>query len=66
MILCLHIQFVCHFRYILDHPDLFRGEKVLDVGSGCAASAIACKLVGVSRVTANDTDKGRPLIIGFR
>ena len=39
---------------------------MLDVGSGCGASAIACKLVGASRVTANDTDKGRPLIIGLR
>ena len=34
---------------------------MLDVGSGCGASAIACKMVGASRATANDTDQGMPL-----
>ncbi|XP_058457737.1 electron transfer flavoprotein beta subunit lysine methyltransferase-like isoform X2 [Malaya genurostris] len=43
-------------RYILDNDQLFSGRHVLDVGCGCGASAIASKLVGAKRVTANDID----------
>lgn len=34
------------------------GTNVLDIGSGCGASAIAAKMIGASRVVANDIDPG--------
>lgn len=43
-------------RFVLDRPRLFHNKKVLDVGSGCGASAIASKLSGAHTVCANDTD----------
>ncbi|KAG8512288.1 Electron transfer flavoprotein beta subunit lysine methyltransferase [Galemys pyrenaicus] len=43
-------------RYILDHPDVVRGKSVLDLGSGCGATAIAAKMRGASRILANDID----------
>ena len=35
-----------------------RGKTVLDLGSGCGASAIAAKLSGAAHVVANDIDTG--------
>nr|XP_020138666.1 electron transfer flavoprotein beta subunit lysine methyltransferase [Microcebus murinus] len=43
-------------RYLLDHPDVVRGKSVLDLGSGCGATAIAAKMSGASRILANDID----------
>ncbi|CAF98256.1 unnamed protein product, partial [Tetraodon nigroviridis] len=43
-------------RYLLDNPDECKGKRVLDVGSGCGASAIASRLSGAAHVTANDID----------
>ncbi|KAM8751739.1 electron transfer flavoprotein beta subunit lysine methyltransferase [Acanthopagrus schlegelii] len=43
-------------RYLLDNPAVCRGRTVLDLGSGCGASAIAAKLSGAARVVANDID----------
>lgn len=43
-------------RYLLDHPEVCRGQAVLDLGSGCGASAIAAKLSGATHVVANDID----------
>ncbi|XP_069019552.1 electron transfer flavoprotein beta subunit lysine methyltransferase [Embiotoca jacksoni] len=43
-------------RYVLDDPAVCRGKTVLDLGSGCGASAIAAKLCGAARVVANDID----------
>ncbi|KAM3609836.1 uncharacterized protein V6R79_020973 [Siganus canaliculatus] len=43
-------------RYLLDNPELCRGRTVLDLGSGCGASAIAAKLCGAAHVVANDID----------
>uniref|UniRef100_A0A672GQT6 Electron transfer flavoprotein beta subunit lysine methyltransferase n=1 Tax=Salarias fasciatus TaxID=181472 RepID=A0A672GQT6_SALFA len=43
-------------RYLLDHPEVCRGKTVLDLGSGCGASAIAAKLSGAAHVVANDID----------
>ncbi|XP_077026576.1 electron transfer flavoprotein beta subunit lysine methyltransferase [Tamandua tetradactyla] len=43
-------------RYLLDHPDTIRGKSVLDLGSGCGATAIAAKMSGASRILANDID----------
>lgn len=48
-----------HYRYILDHPEIVRGLRVLDLGSGCGATAIAAALAGAKSVTANDIDPGR-------
>ncbi|KAI8749374.1 electron transfer flavoprotein beta subunit lysine methyltransferase [Biomphalaria glabrata] len=44
-------------RYILDNPHLFYKKSVLDVGSGCGGSSLACKLAGASYVVANDIDQ---------
>ncbi|CRL03231.1 CLUMA_CG016432, isoform A [Clunio marinus] len=43
-------------RYILDNPHIIKGKKVLDFGSGCGATAIACKLNLCEMVIANDID----------
>ncbi|XP_030399386.1 electron transfer flavoprotein beta subunit lysine methyltransferase [Gopherus evgoodei] len=43
-------------RYILDNPDAVRMGSVLDLGSGCGATAIAAVMSGASQVQANDID----------
>ncbi|XP_065148079.1 electron transfer flavoprotein beta subunit lysine methyltransferase [Paramisgurnus dabryanus] len=43
-------------RYLLNNPEVSRGRRVLDLGCGCGASAIAAKLTGASHVVANDVD----------
>ncbi|XP_019400170.1 PREDICTED: electron transfer flavoprotein beta subunit lysine methyltransferase [Crocodylus porosus] len=43
-------------RYILDNPDIVRMGSVLDLGSGCGATAIAAVMSGASQVLANDID----------
>nr|XP_055048095.1 electron transfer flavoprotein beta subunit lysine methyltransferase [Misgurnus anguillicaudatus] len=43
-------------RYLLNNPEVSRGRRVLDLGCGCGASAIAAKLTGASHVVANDID----------
>uniref|UniRef100_A0A3Q4H819 Electron transfer flavoprotein beta subunit lysine methyltransferase n=1 Tax=Neolamprologus brichardi TaxID=32507 RepID=A0A3Q4H819_NEOBR len=43
-------------RYILDNPEVCRNQTVLDLGSGCGASAIAATLRGAAHVVANDVD----------
>ncbi|GIJ44078.1 50S ribosomal protein L11 methyltransferase [Virgisporangium aliadipatigenens] len=43
-------------RYVLDHPDVVAGRRVLDVASGSGLVAIAAALAGAARVTANDID----------
>ncbi|XP_008335738.1 electron transfer flavoprotein beta subunit lysine methyltransferase isoform X3 [Cynoglossus semilaevis] len=43
-------------RFLLDNPGVCQGKKVLDLGSGCGASAIAAKLSGAAHVVANDID----------
>nr|XP_038963651.1 electron transfer flavoprotein beta subunit lysine methyltransferase isoform X2 [Rattus norvegicus] len=43
-------------RYLLDNPDVVRGKSVLDLGSGCGATAIAAKMSGASNILANDVD----------
>lgn len=42
-------------RYVLDHPDLVRGRRVLDFGCGCGVVAIAAARSGAS-VLASDID----------
>jgi predicted nicotinamide N-methyase len=43
-------------RYILDHPEIVRNKKVLDIGSGCGITSIAAAKSGAYSVTANDID----------
>ncbi|XP_068802322.1 electron transfer flavoprotein beta subunit lysine methyltransferase isoform X2 [Struthio camelus] len=43
-------------RYILDNPCVVKGRSVLDLGSGCGATAIAAVMSGASQVLANDID----------
>lgn len=43
-------------RYVLDHPHLVAGRRVLDVASGSGLAAIAAAIAGAASVTANDTD----------
>lgn len=46
----------CFFRFILDNPGVVEGQTVLDVGSGCGATAIAASMAGARTVIANDID----------
>jgi predicted nicotinamide N-methyase len=43
-------------RYILDNPDVVRGKRVLDVGSGSALGAIAALKAGAQSALAADVD----------
>jgi predicted nicotinamide N-methyase len=43
-------------RYILDHPDIVAGRRVLDLAAGSGLVAIAAALAGAADVTANDID----------
>ncbi|XP_069484657.1 electron transfer flavoprotein beta subunit lysine methyltransferase [Ambystoma mexicanum] len=43
-------------RYLLDNPHVAEMGSVLDLGSGCGATAIAAGMSGASRILANDID----------
>lgn len=43
-------------RYVLDHPALVRGRRVVDFGAGCGVAAIAALRAGAAHVTAVDLD----------
>jgi predicted nicotinamide N-methyase len=43
-------------RYVLDHPDIVAGRRVLDLAAGSGLVAIAAALAGAQEVTANDVD----------
>ncbi|KAF7242682.1 Electron transfer flavoprotein beta subunit lysine methyltransferase [Varanus komodoensis] len=43
-------------RYFLDNPEVVRMKKILDVGSGCGATAIAAVMSGALQVVASDID----------
>lgn len=43
-------------RHILDHPEIVRGKRVLDLASGSGLVAIAAAKAGAKRVVANDID----------
>jgi predicted nicotinamide N-methyase len=43
-------------RYILDHPDVVTGRRVLDLAAGSGLVAIGAALAGAGDVTANDID----------
>lgn len=43
-------------RYVLDHPTLVRGARVVDIGCGGGIVAIAAALAGAAQVTAIDIE----------
>ncbi|WP_319461501.1 class I SAM-dependent methyltransferase [Micromonospora sp. RTP1Z1] len=43
-------------RYLLDHPELVAGRRVLDFAAGSGLVAIAAALAGADQVVANDID----------
>jgi len=43
-------------RHVLDHPDLVRGRRVLDLATGSGLCALAAVLAGAEQVTAVDVD----------
>lgn len=43
-------------RHVLDHPELVRGRRVLDLASGSGLVAIAAARAGAAAVIASDTD----------
>src|SRR5262245_8622414 len=43
-------------RFILDHPDVVRGRRVLDFGTGSGLVAIAAARAGAANVRAVDVD----------
>jgi predicted nicotinamide N-methyase len=44
-------------RYVLDHPHVVRGLRVLDVASGSGLVAIAAAMAGAREVVANEIDE---------
>ena len=49
----------------MDHPELVANKRVLDVGSGCGASAIAAAKCGAEIVIANDICQGQSKAVMF-
>ena len=43
-------------RYVLDHPNTVRGQRVLDIASGSGLVGIAAMKAGAVRVTVSDID----------
>ena len=43
-------------RFVLDHPDVVAGLRVLDLAAGSGVAGIAAALAGAAVVTANDID----------
>jgi predicted nicotinamide N-methyase len=43
-------------RYVLDHPELMAGMRVLDFAAGCGIAAIACARAEAACVEAAETD----------
>ena len=43
-------------RYLLDHPELVRGKRVLDLGAGSGLVAVAAVRAGAADVLASDID----------
>jgi predicted nicotinamide N-methyase len=52
-------------RFLLDHPDLVAGRRVLDVAAGSGVVGIAACLAGADSVTANDIDPYAAMAIGL-
>jgi predicted nicotinamide N-methyase len=43
-------------RYVLDHPEVVQGRRVLDVATGSGLAAIAAARAGAAEVAADDVD----------
>jgi predicted nicotinamide N-methyase len=43
-------------RYVLDHPQVVRGKRVLDFGCGCAVEGLAAAKAGAASVLCADLD----------
>lgn len=43
-------------RHILDHPEIVRGRRVVDLGSGSGVVGIAARMAGALSVLASDVD----------
>ena len=43
-------------RYVLDHPDIVVGRRVLDLASGSGLVGIAAAIAGATHVVSSDTD----------
>ena len=43
-------------RHVLDHPEIVKGKRVLDLATGSGLVAIAAAMAGAASVTANDID----------
>ncbi len=52
-------------RYLLDHPGIVRGRRVLDVASGSGLVAIAAAKAGAASVVAGDIDPHAVAAIGI-
>lgn len=52
-------------RYVLDHPEIVRGRRVLDAASGSGLGAIAAAKAGAADVTACDVDPNAVAAIGI-
>ncbi|MDF2975448.1 MAG: putative methyltransferase [Actinomycetospora sp.] len=52
-------------RHVLDHPDLVRGRRVLDLATGSGVVAIAAALAGAAAVVASDTDARARQAVGL-
>ena len=52
-------------RYVLDHPEVARGRRVLDAASGSGLVAIAAARAGAASVIAGDLDPNAVAAIGI-
>lgn len=52
-------------RYILDHPQITAGRRVLDLGSGSGLTAIAAAVTGAASVLASELDPFAIAAIGL-
>jgi predicted nicotinamide N-methyase len=52
-------------RYVLDHPELVRGRRVLDLAAGSGLVAIAAALAGAASVLASEIDPLAVAAIGL-
>jgi predicted nicotinamide N-methyase len=52
-------------RYVLDHPEIVRGRRVLDAASGSGLVAIAAAKAGAASATACDVDPNAVAAIGI-
>jgi predicted nicotinamide N-methyase len=52
-------------RYLLDHPDVIRGRRAIDLASGSGLVAIAAAKAGAASVTAYDVDPLASVVTGL-